>query len=56
MTDLFSKAEHKYVKCCRCGKKILTEEAVIIDRELYCKDCAEDEKGWRFLEMMESIK
>ena len=55
MIDLFRK-DDKTVRCCKCGKKIPVEEAVKIDGEYYCKDCGEDEKGWRFIEMMESIK
>jgi formylmethanofuran dehydrogenase subunit E len=54
MIDLFSSHDHM-VKCCKCGKKIPAEEAVKIDGQLYCRECAEDEKDWRFIEMMESI-
>lgn len=51
-----NRKEEKTVKCCKCGKKIPVSEAVKIDKDYYCKDCAEDEKDWRFLELMESIK
>jgi Prokaryotic dksA/traR C4-type zinc finger. len=54
MIDLFSSHDHM-VKCCKCGKKISAEEAVKIDGQLYCRECAQDEKDWRFIEMMESI-
>ena len=50
------KLDQKIVKCCRCGRKIQRKDAVEIDGRLYCRKCGEDEKGWRFIEMMESIK
>lgn len=56
MDNLFSSKREKVVKCCRCKKKILEKDAIQIDHEYYCNDCAEEEKGWRFLEMMDSIK
>jgi formylmethanofuran dehydrogenase subunit E len=55
MIDLLHHSGPKNVKCCKCRKKIPASEAVKIDGELYCKDCAEDENGWRFIEMMDSI-
>lgn len=50
------KKDEKIVKCCKCRKKIPVSEAVKIDKDYYCRDCAEDEKDWRFIELMESIK
>lgn len=52
----FSAKCEKVIKCRRCKKKMPVKDAIRIDNEYYCKDCAKAEKDWRFLEMMDSIK
>lgn len=32
------------VHCCKCGKEIVLETAIMKNMEFYCKKCAKEEK------------